>query len=97
MPEPKEDRLCVPCLLVFCAIAISIVLLLKCIKFTCDRNRRVARESSRDSVENELVDLDDGGNKVVVNPDGEMMAALTVNPPYVEHTGSLPQNPLPVC
>jgi hypothetical protein len=78
MPEPKEDRLCVPCLLVFCAIAIAILLLLKCIKFTCDRNhRRVALESTPcDAIATELVDLEDGGNKIVVNPDGEMMAGM---------------------
>jgi hypothetical protein len=78
MPEPKEDRLCVPCLLVFCAIAISIVLLLKCIKFTCDHNRRTARASTPcDTIAAELIDLGNGGNKIVVNPDGEMMAAMT--------------------
>jgi hypothetical protein len=82
MPEPKEDRLCVPCLLVFCAIAISIVLLLKCIKFTCDRNRRVAREST--PCDDVVTELEDGGNKIVVNPDGEMMAGMTETIPDVE-------------
>lgn len=77
MSEPKEDALCVPCLLVFCAVALSILLILKCIKFMCDRNHRVARESTpRDVIATELVELEDGGNKLVVNPDGEMLAGM---------------------
>ena len=71
---PEEDRFCIPCFVVFCVTATTIVIVVKFIQITCDRNRRVARYPPRVTAD---VELDDGGNKVVVNPDGEIMAAMT--------------------
>lgn len=64
-------------MLIFCVVAATVVLLLKCMQVMCNRNRRVARETPCDVVDTELVDLDDGGHKIVINPDGEIMAAMT--------------------
>ena len=78
MPE-TDDKFCVPCFLIFCIIAAAIVILLKCIQVACNRNRREAHCPDI-VVAAELVDLDGGGNKIVVNPDGEMMAAIASPP-----------------
>jgi hypothetical protein len=90
MPANKEDHLCVPCLIIFCIIATAIVVLVKCIQVTCDRNRRAAGETPSGGVDTELVYLDDGGNKIVVNPDGDIMAAMS-SPTKARGDGVLPR------
>lgn len=77
MPD-KEDPFCIPCFIIFCVTAAAIAILVRCIKAMCERNRSVAHHyPPQIVVKAELVDLDDGGNRIAMNPDGEMMAAVT--------------------